>query len=416
MKSVGLITEYNPMHNGHLFHLNKAKELTKADCVIAVMSGDFVQRGAPAMLDKHSRAAAAVEAGINLIVELPICSALSSAEGFALGAVEILNALSVDSIVFGSECGDMKKLEITADILINETPEYKQALTSALTSGCSYPAARQAAVKAVFDTTSASADFADILSMPNNILGIEYIKAIKKLNSSITLQTIKRDGTGYHQTTLNGLPSASAIRSAIFSADTLDALKNTVPDAMSNILNHAVSNNFIPIQTDDFTLLFNAKMNEIIYKCRCDKNEIINKLCSYPDMNEDLAARMFKSFHGCEPLSSYCLRVKSKQYTYSRISRAVFHIILDLHCANTEKMPASYIRILGFDQIGAKYLSSIKKNCSLPLITKTSNHTALLIDDIRCSHIYNEIVYSKCGYLIPDEYRCGVYRKDTTIN
>lgn len=430
MKSVGLITEYNPFHNGHLFHLNRAKEITQAECAIAVMSGDFVQRGEPAIIDKYSRTKAAVDAGVNLVIELPVVSALSSAEGFASGAIQQLNTLGVDSIVFGSECGDIQKLAAIADILIDETPEYKSILMKAIAAGNSFPAAREIAVRKILESNSNSpslinsantsnafkeekVQLTDILSSPNNILGIEYIKAIKKMNASITPITIQREGTGYNQIQINGLPSASAIRAQYCGKTELintESLKNQLPESMFQILTDTISKQYQPITIDDFSLLFHIKMNEIIYSCHCNKSAIIEQLCACPDINEDFAARIYNAYKGREPLSSYCQNVKSKQYTYSRISRTLMHIILGL-TTESKANAKPYIRILGFDDIGAQYLSSIRKTCSVPLITKVSDHTDLLINDIFCSHIYNEVVYNKCGYRIPDEYRAGIYKK-----
>lgn len=440
MNAVGLITEYNPMHTGHLHHLAQAKNITNADCVIAVMSGNYVQRGEPAIIDKHSRSKAAVDSGINLVVELPAMYALSSAEGFAQGAVMTLAAIGADSVVFGSECGDINKLNNIASVILNETPEFKTNLANALASGLSYPAARQAAVKTALTASADNSDLSnisDILSSPNNILGIEYIKSIQKLHSGIKPYTIAREGTGYNESEISGLPSASAIRNILKTAykdvnnfsnkdnsnsefnknsnhhNPLKKASAYLAPAMYNCFENAVSDGFIPIQSDDFTFLFNSKMNYIIYKCKGDKNRIINELAAYTDINKDLASRMYNKFNGCEPLSVYCMNVKSKQYTYSRISRAIMHIILDMtderYKAYAARLP--YIRILGFDCVGAKYLSSIRKECSTPLITKTGDYKDLLLDDIHCSHIYNEAVYNKCGYRIKDEYRCGVYIK-----
>lgn len=175
MKIVGLITEYNPFHNGHLYHMQKAKEITGADSVIAVMSGNYVQRGAPAIMPKHLRAEMALEAGIPLVLELPVCYASGSAEYFADGAISLFEKLGcIDSICFGSECGDYYLLEKVAHVTADEPEAYKQTLQDALKQGLSFPLARQAALKAYFQDPSLD----DILEQPNNILGIEYIKAL----------------------------------------------------------------------------------------------------------------------------------------------------------------------------------------------------------------------------------------------
>ena len=190
MKIVGLITEYNPFHNGHLHHIQEAKRVTGADTVIVVMSGDYVQRGVPAIMPKRIRAEMALRCGASAVFELPVCYATGSAEYFAMGAVSLLDRLGVvDSLCFGSECNDLDALSHVADILSQEPEGYRTLLKSALKKGCSFPAARHSAM---LEYTS-SASVASLLDDPNNILGIEYLKALKKLNSSIKPFTIRRD-------------------------------------------------------------------------------------------------------------------------------------------------------------------------------------------------------------------------------
>ena len=180
MKIVGFIAEYNPFHNGHFYHIQKALEVTEADAAIVVMSGDFVQRGAPAILPKRFRARAALECGVAAVFELPVCYATSSAELFALGAVSLLNQLGVvGSICFGSECGDLQILQQLADILCEEPAPYQDSLKEYLKKGLSFPAARQLAVSAYFAERHLP-DCSSLLNEPNNILGIEYLKALKK--------------------------------------------------------------------------------------------------------------------------------------------------------------------------------------------------------------------------------------------
>ncbi|MDO5402948.1 MAG: nucleotidyltransferase family protein [Eubacteriales bacterium] len=427
MKAAGLITEYNPLHKGHIYHLNQSKYKTGADCVIAVMSGSYVQRGEPALVDKHLRCRAAIDSGINLIVELPVMYALSSAEGFAQGAIATLAALQTDYVVFGSECGNLDILKTIADILANETPAFKDLISGYVSCGISYPAARQKALEAMYSDLfldKYSLDLTDILSCPNNILGIEYLKAVRKLNSSIKPYTITRKGTGYNQSEITGLPSASAIRSILLEPSghvpsfncgkKLTAISNLIPPAMYNNLAKAAASGYMPLQLDDYTLLFNMTMNNIFYNCHYNKNKVTDILVSYIDISADLANRMYNAFEGCQPLSAFCAKVKSRQYTYSRITRAVMHIILGLTNEKYEaysKSQPPYIRILGFDSTGARYLSSIRKECLVPVITKVSDYSELLYDDIHCSHIYNEVLYEKCGYRLKDEYRCGVYVK-----
>ena len=182
MKIVGLITEYNPFHNGHKYHIEKAKEITGAEYVIAVMSGDFVQRGAPAVMPKHLRAEMALHGGCDMIIELPVRYATGSAEYFASGAISILDGLGcVDAICFGSECGDYASLEKIAKVLADEPDDYKLLLQNNLKAGYSFPVARQIALENYFHDDKLNA----VIKEPNNILGIEYIKAMLSRNSSM---------------------------------------------------------------------------------------------------------------------------------------------------------------------------------------------------------------------------------------
>lgn len=254
MKVTGIIAEYNPFHNGHKYHIEKAKELTGADYVIVVMSGNFTQRGIPAFTDKYTRTRMALSCGADLVLELPLYYAAGSAEYFATGAVSLLDRLGVvDSLCFGSECGNIDALMHVASVLYNEPDSYKKLLQDALKSGQNYPAARHNALLQYLsmqpserdavngnaidcDTVACAAitdvtDYEQILSSPNNILGIEYCKALLKLNSSITPYTIRREGGGYNDDTLSAVnSSALAIRTALSSKDNLPTARSLSAD------------------------------------------------------------------------------------------------------------------------------------------------------------------------------------------
>ena len=210
MKIVGLITEYNPFHNGHLYHLEQALDIAGADAAIAVMSGNYVQRGAPAIMPKRLRTKVALEAGVSIVLELPVCWATGSAEYFAAGAVSLLERLGcVDAICFGSECGDFSLLDEIAKVTADEPQEYQFSLQEGLRNGMSFPLARQMALKAYFKDDRLDL----ILEQPNNILGIEYLKALHRNNSPMKAYTIQRKVSGYHDTQLSeSCSSASAIR------------------------------------------------------------------------------------------------------------------------------------------------------------------------------------------------------------
>lgn len=412
MKAVGLVTEYNPLHNGHLYHIRESVEMTKADVCIAVMSGNFVQRGEPAIIDKYSRCQAAVESGINLLVELPSYYALSSAEMFADGAVKILAALGVSSMVFGSECGDISLLKRIAELLVLEPENYKELLKKNLSTGQTFPKARQNALERVMEQS-----FDTLLSSPNNILGIEYLKAILKRNANIIPYTLLRKGAGYHALKVEAgetFSSAAAVREQIYKQTKNCKIFDTaIPNSMKTILQSRLQVS-APVLLDDFTPLLNYKLLEICSECYQNKNLIAKRLSSYVDITLELGNRIATCFTGMDTFSELILKIKSRQYTYSRIARCLMHILLNIQKTGAlryEAAQAPYIRILGFDEKGQKYLSSIKKNCPVPIITKTADYKELLRDDIYCASVYNQVVFQKYGYQLKDEFRQGIYIK-----
>ncbi len=419
MNAVGLITEYNPLHNGHIYHMNRAREISGADIAVAVMSGNFVQRGEPAVIDKYSRAKAAVDSGINLVVELPSFYALSSAEGFAAGAVLTLDALCADSFVFGSECGDIDLLEKCAEIFINETADFQTALKNNLSMGHSYPKARHMALSDLYGN-----ELADVADSPNNILGIEYIKAVKKYNSAIRPLTIKRVQNNYHDTALNNeIASATAIRKNIVdlsdnNTDSQIALNINLDKHMPQPMNSLINANFghtAPISINDFSMLLNYKIADIIYKCGNNKEAFCIEMCRYIDMSEDLANRLFAVHKAGLSYTEYADALKNRQYTMTRIQRILMHIILEFTIdlkAKYESGAAPYIRILGIDGKGRQYLNSIKKSSEVPIITKTASYKKLLSEDIYAASIYNQAVAGKYNRTAFDEFRQGVYIKD----
>lgn len=413
MKSVGLITEYNPMHNGHIYHIKKSMELTGADVCIAVMSGNFVQRGEPAVVNKYLRAQAAIESGINLLLELPSYYALSSAEQFADGAVKTLTALNTDFLVFGSECGEISLLRSIAEILSAEPEEYRIYLKKYLSCGMTYPSARQAALTEVAKKVPDS-----VLSAPNNILGTEYIKAIIRQKSQIVPYTITRQGAGYNEAQISEsdiFSSAAAIR-GLLKSDTDENAFHKMTEKMPEIMSELIKKQYgitTPVFLDDFTALFNYRLLQIFFECGYDKNRIAERLSLYTDISTDLGNRIAVCFTGNDKLSDLILKIKSRQYTYSRISRCLIHILLEIKKEKSKSYETNlpYVRVLGFDKKGQEYLSQIKRSCPVPIITKTASFKELLCDDIYCSSVYNQVVLQKFGYAIPDEFRSGIYIK-----
>ena len=402
MKAVGLVTEYNPFHNGHLYHLNKAMELTGADLSVAVMSGDFVQRGELAVLDKYTRASMALNSGVNLVVELPVNYAVSSAESFAAGALKVLDYIKADSIAFGSESGNIERLSKLAHILCdNEDTLYKE-ISKYTANGISYAAARQKVVEKLTDK-----DTAAMLTSSNNILAVEYLKAIIKNNYAIKPYTIKRQGDSYNDTDIRSeYASATALRGNLKA----DNISKYIPVKAGLIL----SSNTNYIYPDDITEALFTRLLGILFASSYDKNVFIENVMRYPDVNKEIAGRLYKSAmdmitrtvpqgaeskdNGAFSFGSLCEHIKTKEVPLSRIKRALVRITLGLDKKHMEKYANEpYIRVLGFDKKGQEYLSYIRKTVEVPLITKIADYKEMLLDDIHAANIYNMIVAGKYG-------------------
>lgn len=402
MKAVGLVTEYNPFHNGHLYHLNKAMELTGADISVAVMSGDFVQRGEPAVLDKYTRASMALNSGVNLVIELPVNYAVSSAESFAAGALKVLDYIKADSIAFGSESGNIERLSKLAHILCdNEDTLYKE-ISKYTANGISYAAARQKVVEKLTDK-----DTAAMLTSSNNILAVEYLKAIIKNNYAIKPYTVQRQGDAYNDTDIRSdYASATALRGNLKA----DNISKYIPVKAGLIL----SSNTNYIYPDDITKALFTRLLDILFASSYDKNVFIENVMQYPDVNKEIAGRLYKSAmdmitrtvqqmseskdNGAFSFGSLCEHIKTKEVPLSRIKRALVRITLGLDKKHMEKYSnAPYIRVLGFDKKGQEYLSYIRKTVEVPLITKTADYKEMLLDDIHAANIYNMIAAGKYG-------------------
>ena len=423
MKIVGLITEYNPFHNGHLYHIQEAKRITGADTVIVVMSGDYVQRGVPAIMPKRLRAEMALKCGAAAVFELPVCYASGSAEYFATGAVALLSSLGVvDCLCFGSECNDLNALDHIADILLDEPAKYRFLLKKHLKSGLSYPAAR---MQAVTEYTG-NAACASVLSDPNNILGIEYLKAIKKLDSRITPYTIKRAGAHYHDRQLSDehLSSASAIRSLLAysgaalqtdrSGGTFDntpfsgilnELEEQVPSCCLELLKdyHRVS---YPVYQNDFSLILKYKL----------LNKHPDSLIRYMDVSEKLANRICAQLDNYFNYKQFCDLMKTRETTQTRINRALLHIMLGIKKDDvTEYIKGGchyYARLLGVRKDREKILARIAKESPLTLLTRLSESESLpaagrkmLRNDMLASNLYTSVVTDKYKTAYQNEYR-----------
>ncbi len=364
MKILGIIVEYNPFHNGHLYHLQTSKELTKCDYTVAVMSGNFVQRGEPAIVDKWKRTMMALKAGVDLVIELPVVYATSTAENFAYGAVKLLDSLKIiDCISFGSEKGELSELIKIAEILLEEPIHYRKALKEYLKTGITFAKARELALKKVTNNN----EIEKILQTSNNILAIEYLKALKKIDSSITPFTIKRRGSLYTSLELKGeFASASSIRKHIFEKG-LEDLEKYIPNFSKEILQSSFEKKQGPVSLEDFS-------NILIYLLR---NHIpLNHIF---DVSEGLENKIYKASYKTNNIEELIKLIKSKRYTESRIKHILTHLLLKIDKQIFEEFDGpNYIRVLGFNEKGKKVLKEIKKKSSLPIITKVSQYKSKL--------------------------------------
>ena len=413
MKIVGLITEYNPFHNGHLYHIEKAKEITGADSVIVVMSGNYVQRGAPAIMPKHLRAEIALEAGVDVLMELPVCYAVCSAEYFAAGAIDLFERLGcVDSICFGSECGDYGLLARAAHILADEPEGYRQSLKDLLKSGMSFPLARQKALQEYLQDDSLDS----VLEQPNNILGIEYIKALYERRSPMKSYTIRRMVSGYHDTGLSSAySSASAIRRLLsFAGQSVlldkDGMEGQVPPSCIRMLEETHHSRY-PIYTNDFSLLLKYRL----------LSETRDSLTEYQDISEDLANRILNNANDFISFDQFSSQLKTREMTLSRICRCLFHILLNIRKEDLlrykEQGYCQYARILGFRKDARRLLTLLKSHSQVPLVTKLTQTEKLsptaismLKTDVFASNLYESIITNKYKMPFINEYQHQILR------
>lgn len=388
---LGIIAEYNPFHNGHLYHLNKSKEMTNSDYTIAIISGNFTQRGEVSIVNKWEKAKMAIDNGIDLVIELPVLYSISSAENFASGAIKILNSLGVvDFVSFGSESKDITLLDDIAEVLAFEPPQYKALLSHELARGESYPKARENAVLMYLNDILR---FANVLSSPNNVLGIEYLKSLKRQRSDIQPIAIKRQGSKYNDTSIptsSRFASATAIRNLCQSVDDLTLIQKFVPEATFNILEEN-------IKKGNFVKNLSVFDKEIIYTLRKMSIEEISNL---PDVSEGLEFSLKNAVNQCNSIVELLSIIKSKRYTQTRLQRILLYAILGITKKDMEISFSStpYIRVLGFNEKGQELLSYIsKKNRKLEIVTSVKkfmdkNHNnnleLMMKKDIWATNVY----------------------------
>lgn len=394
MTSVGIIAEYNPLHNGHVYHIQEAKKRTGADYVVVLMSGNFVQRGAPAIVDKYIRTKAALLEGADLVIELPSYYTTSSAQYFARGAVSIFHKMGIlDFLCFSSECGDLSSLSYVASLLEKESIPFQHSLHLFLKKGCSFPMARNLALQSIGCSSP-------LLSYPNNLLAIEYLQALHYFKSSIRPVTMKRMGASYHDLSLSTLyPSATGIRNSLqCSLSPIEDL--ALPLSSKNLLKDTPF-----LSSDDFSSL-------LFYQLLMNREE---GFTSYVDVSLALSKRIQKNLNSFLSFTQFCHLLKTKELTFTRISRSLLHIMFgmrkEMFLQLTEDTMTNYIRILGFRKNSSVLLTCLKKKSQLPIISKLADaknylgkkEQALLLEDIRISHIYESIKTSKTGQPIQNE-------------
>lgn len=385
-KVLGIIAEYNPFHNGHLYHINKSKELVNPDYTVCIISGNFVQRGNVSIVDKWSKAEMALHAGANIVVELPTIYSISSAENFAEGCIKLLDSLKLDTVFsFGSECGDISVLEKFSDILYKEPPEYKSLLNHELQTGISYPKARENALLMYVNDIR---KYANTLSASNNILGIEYLKAIKKLKSNILPITIKRNAVDHNSSeTVDSFSSSTHIRELLCENKNISKL---VPDFSYDILARQINSGKSVLDIVAFE-------REILYALR---RMTLNEIRNLPDVTEGLANSILAAINSCNSYYQLIEKIKSKSYTMSRLHRILIYALLGITKEDMEnsRKAKPYLRVLALDDKGKELLSKLSKsNPKLPVITsvkdfyKNSNNRVLnnmLNLDILATDIY----------------------------
>lgn len=402
-KILGIITEYNPFHNGHLYHLKESKKQTNCQYSICVMSGNFTQRGSTSIIDKWSKAKMAIQNGVDLVIELPTLYAISSAENFAYGAIKVLDSLNiVTDISFGTESNNINLLDNISHLLLTEPEEFKALLNEELGKGVSFPKAREIACTKYLQKNSPEniSLYNNILSSPNNILGIEYLKSLKKLNSKITPHIINRIESDHNSIDIkNNIVSSSAIRNIISKNQNLEILKNLMPENSYNILMENFKSGHIVPDISGFE-------KEIIYSLRQMSTQDISKLA---DVKEGLEYKIKDAANSCNNLDTFFDIVKSKRFTHTRLQRILLYSLLNITKEDMllSKKITPYIHVLGLNSNGRNLLSQISKtNPELRIITSVKkfentctdlNLKHILEKDILATNIYT-LAYTKNSF------------------
>lgn len=387
MRTVGLIVEYNPFHNGHLYHLQQSKKITGAEGVVAVMSGHFLQRGEPALADKWARAEMALSAGCDLVLELPVAYSVQPAQWFAYGAVAVLHATGVvDALCFGSESGNLAALEQAASALADEPQAMAEGLHARLKEGMPYPAAYTAAAQALLSARG-MAEHAYSLEQPNHTLGLHYLIALKQLGSGIAAYTIRREKSQYAQADITdtAIASATALRKQLSASGSLDAIAPYVPSATLDILRRELAAGRAPIDWEAFA---RPLFHELL---RADEST----LAQSAEVTEGLEYRIGRAARELREWRVEALleKLKTKRYTRTKLQRTLTRILLGHAKAQLtpEKLAegVSYIRVLGFTERGRELLRDMRKRAAVPVVDSAARGDwAYLRMDAHASAVY----------------------------
>lgn len=373
MKAIGIIAEYNPFHNGHLYHLNKIKEKYPEHAIVLVMSGNFTERGEVSLMNKFKKAEIAEAAGIDLIVELPFPFATQSADYFSYGAITLLEKLKVEKVIFGSESNNIEDLNEIANAQL-DNPDFDKLVHIYSKFGNNYPTSLSLALEELTGK---------VINTPNDLLGISYIKTIKENNYNIKAETIKRTNNYHNQELDNEISSATSIRNALKNNQDIS---NQVPKFLLPYLNNL---HFI----DDY-------FKYLKYKIITD-----NDLSKYQTVNEGIENLLRKEIINCNSYDELVEKLKSKRYTQNKIKRMLLHILVGFTKEDASNMnEITYIRLLGFSLKGRNYLNQIKKEVDLPIISKINrNKDKMLEFEIKTTEIY--AINEKDPKTITEEYQ-----------
>ncbi|MCC3357585.1 nucleotidyltransferase [Bacillus sp. REN16] len=400
MKAVGVIVEYNPFHNGHRYHLDETKKKTNADCTIAVMSGNFLQRGEPALVSKWVRTKMALEAGVDIVIELPYAFATQKAQNFANGAISLLDAILCEEVCFGSENGTINDFESTVDFMKDNQQSYDHTTRKYLKEGYSYPKAASLA----YSSLSNHNTYVD-LSKPNNILGYHYVKAIHDQKSSIKAETIMRTSAGYHDETISheSIASATSIRKTLFSTEKkIEDIIDYLPPSTAKWLTSYYEENQLYHRWEEYFTLLKYKL----------LTTPPSELAKIYEAEEGIENRLLAFITEAASFQDFMEKIKTKRYTWTRLQRLCVHILTNTTKEQlkpiNENPVATYIRLLGMSQKGQAYLNHVKKDVKLPILSKGSGISDELFTlDLKAAQTYLAI--------FPEPHRTKLLRQEYSI-